>query len=507
MDSRAEKHWHRGIVHFRQGNLEAAQASFEALLARQPDSGPGWFRLSLVDARRGRHRLAIDHAEHSLRIDPGQVEVIAHLARCHLRAGMPLRARSLAMQALALQPADPVVLDSLAGVMARLDEPALSLDLFDRAIALDPSHPSLYFNRALARRQFGQLEAAEADLEACLERQPTHAKAHWALANLRGHDLAGNHVVRLRRLLEHAPPAQAETLALALFKELDDLGDTPAAAAALALGLSARATVRQGDDATASAAHHALVDALVGGIDASWLQAGGGCEDAAPVFIVGMPRSGVALLGSLLSRHPRLAWLGSQKPWTRHLQAALGLDGTALAAADVARARELDFGQLGAGYLAAVVAAGARAPIACESAPLNSLQVGFIARALPKARFLHLVRDPLDTCASILCQPGSDHELPLHGAPALAAHHAGYQRLMQHWHDLLPGRVMDVHYESLVEKPEMILRVLCAFLGIRYASSLRMGLQLHARSIGRGHRYLAQWPGLREGLGGAARAA
>ena len=96
---------------------------------------------------------------------------------------------------------------------------------------------------------------------------------------------------------------------------------------------------------------------------------------------------------------------------------------------------------------------------------------------------------------------------PFNDAGAVAAYHAGHVRLMQHWHDLLPGRVMDVHYESLVEKPDMVLRVLCAFLGIRYASSLRFGLQLHARSIGRGHRYLAQLPGLQQGLGDGVRAA
>ena len=57
---------------------------------------------------------------------------------------------------------------------------------------------------------------------------------------------------------------------------------------------------------------------------------------------------------------------------------------------------------------------------------------------------------------------------------------------MRHWHGVLPGRIMDVSYESLVEQPEMVLRVVCAFLGIRYASALRTGLRLHARSIGRG---------------------
>ena len=73
-------------------------------------------------------------------------------------------------------------------------------------------------------------------------------------------------------------------------------------------------------------------------------------------------------------------------------------------------------------------------------------------------------------------------------------------RLMRHWHELLPGRVMDIDYESLVAKPDMVLRVVCSFLGIRYGASLRMGLSLHAHSVGRGRAYAALLPGLEAGL-------
>ena len=80
MDSRAEKLWNRGMVHFRQGSMEAAQASFEAFLVREPGSGPGWFRLSLVHARRGRNALALAAIERSLAVEPGRAEALSHLA-------------------------------------------------------------------------------------------------------------------------------------------------------------------------------------------------------------------------------------------------------------------------------------------------------------------------------------------------------------------------------------------------------------------------------------------
>lgn len=503
MDTRAEKLWQRGMVHFRQGNMEAAKANFEAFLAREPGSGPGRFRLSMTEARRGRYSSALAYAHSALEIDPDRVETLAHLARCHLGAGQPERARARATQALAMPRDNPVVLDSLGVVMTRLDEQSLALELFDQAIALAPGQASMHFNRAMARKQFGLVEAAEQDLETCLSLQPSHAKAHWMLAGLRTQDLVGNHLARLRRQLDGARGSDEELLALSLFKELDDLADTNEAGRALARGIAAR-----GPRAMAAGHDHiALVDALVARCTDKFVRPREGTRaENGPVFIVGMPRSGVGLLGSLLSRHPKIFHLGSQSPFSRLLMSELGSQSTRMpAAADIDSAGQLDFEALGARYLSQVVPAGTRSALVCESQPLNYLQAGFIARALPGARFLHVGRDPVDNCVSILGHAGGDTSIPNDNPAALAAHYVDYLRLMQHWHDVLPGRIMDVTYESLVDKPEMILRVVCSFLGIRYASSLRLGLQLHQRSLGRGRRYLSQLPLLESGLAPLAR--
>ena len=499
MDTRAEKLWQRGMVHFRQGNMEAAKANFEAFLAREPGSGPGHFRLSVAEARRGRYACALAYAQKAIEIDPGRVETLAHLARCHLGAGQPERARSYATQALSMPRDNPVVLDSLGVVMTRLDEPSLALELFDQAIAHAPGQASMHFNRALARKQFGLLEAAEQDLEACLSLLPSHAKAHWMLAGLRTQDLVGNHLVRLRKQLEGARGGNEELLALSLFKELDDLADSQGAGRALARGIAARGPCGK----AAGHDHPALVDALVARCTDKFIRPRDGVRaESGPIFIIGMPQSGVGLLGSLLSRHPKLFHLGSQSPFARQLMSHLGSQAMRMpVAADIESASQLDFEALGQRYLSGVIPAGARNAVVCESQPLNYLHAGFIARALPGARFLHVSRNPIDNCVSILGHAGIDTSLPGDDPAALAAYYLEYLRLMQHWHCMLPGRIMDVSYESLVDKPEMILRVVCSFLGIRYASPLRLGLALHQRSLGRGRRYLPQLPMLELALG------
>ena len=147
---------------------------------------------------------------------------------------------------------------------------------------------------------------------------------------------------------------------------------------------------------------------------------------------------------------------------------------------------DVDFEALGRDYLAQV-GAGDEAPI-LEAAPTNALLLGAIARALPRARFLHVTRDPQDNALSLLALPRSDAGLVNDDVASLESEMARHGELMQHWQDVLPGRIMDVQYESLVNKPEMVLRVACAFLGLRFQPSL-VAHEWHERRIGRARPY------------------
>lgn len=495
MDSRAGKLWQRGMSHFQLGNMEAAQANFESFLSREPHSGPGRFRLSLVLARRGRQQAALVLAEQALATEPERLELLAHRARCLLACGLIEPARAVTLHALSLPRTSPIVMDALAVVLTRLEEQSLALDLFDQAIALDPGQPSLYFNRALARRQFRQSDGAEQDLRTCLALNPMHAKAHWALAGLRKRDDPAHRAELQSRLDLPMAGVERELTSLALFRALDNLGDPVAAWPALRAGIASRQP-HAGD------LPKAWADVLVATCDERFVRAPAATSPpAAPIFIFGMPQSGVALFGSLLSRHSGVQHLGQSQAFAPLLSRALGRDTQRpFQSGDFAHLDQIDCDALGRDFLAASGSARRKPLLVCESRPMDFQLAGVIARALPGARLLHVRRDPLDTCVSILAQASGELALPSGDPSALARYYLQYHRLMQHWHQMLPGRLMDIDYESLVAKPDMVLRVVCSFLGIRYGSSLRMGLSLHTRSIGRGRRYAGQLPELDSGL-------
>ena len=480
MEHRQQKLWQRGLGYFRIGSLEAAQACFDAILARDPSHGPARLRLSMIAARRGRLDEAIAIAERILVDVPDRSEVLAHLARCHLVSGQPLRAIAVAERALLQPDLDPVVLDSLAIVFSQSNHPARAVALFDEAIARQAGQPSLFYNRALALRACERLDEAERDLESCLALNPKHGKAHFALATLRRPGQAEVRAVRAKRLqdwLLQAPDVD-EAPALALFHELDASGRHASAWPVL------EGVMRRRRQMAPAESTRALFDRLAHALpasDALELTAQGA---PVPVFVIGLPRSGVAVLGRLLDRHSETSLL--RPNIGKRLRHALGINvNRALDVGLLDRALRVDRQQLARDCREALAGMEPGKRFAFDHQPMDFLLFELIASALPEAKFLHVSRDPLDTLLSCLAQPNADAGLPVHDPVALADYFAEQSRLLHRWQRQWPGRILDVHYDTLVEKPEMVLRVTCAFLGLRYESAMRTGVALDALSHGR----------------------
>jgi hypothetical protein len=105
-----------------------------------------------------------------------------------------------------------------------------------------------------------------------------------------------------------------------------------------------------------------------------------------------------------------------------------------------------------------------------EKLPSNFLNLGFILKALPDARILHLVRDPVDTCFSNLRTYFAQAAGYSYRQEELAAYFRRYRRLMAHWHAIAPGRILDVDYNALVTDPEAQIRRVFDYCGLAFES-------------------------------------
>lgn len=395
-----------------------------------------------------------------------------------------------------------------------LGEHAAGLRLCARARSMGAAGPRLDYLHATLQMFSGELDGAESLLENCLRAAPQTAGAHWTLAQLRKWTTGENHLERLRRVLASRQDADEDFpyLGFALFKELDDLEHPEAWSALVHACLSKRRRLEYD-----SVAETAVFDALSSRSGGSSREAVPAKTDPVPIFIVGMPRSGTTLLERLLAAHSQVAGCGELQDFPKQLQWCCDHAGQEIPDIElVRRLPDVDPSLLGQRYMMQAQWRAGDKPYFTDKLPRNFWHLGSIARALPQARILHMVRNPMDTCFSNLKELFGSAYKYSYNLAELARHFAGYRRLMDHWRHVVPDRILDVHYEALVSEPEVVMQQVLAHCGLEWepaclssdrladtvatASVVQVRSPIHQRSVGGWRRYAAQLDPLHEQL-------
>jgi hypothetical protein len=175
-------------------------------------------------------------------------------------------------------------------------------------------------------------------------------------------------------------------------------------------------------------------------------------DGPAPIFIVGMPRSGSTLIEQILSSHHSVQALGETGVLPRLLEEAY-------ADARGAGPGRAEFRRLADAYLKEMRGLGWKMRSRLVDKTLEDyLHVGAICLMFPRAVILHSVRDPVDTCLACYRQLFTGGAETLYDLGQIGAEYVGYRRMMAHWRSVLPGRVVDVRLEALIADPERRIR-------------------------------------------------
>lgn len=401
--------------------------------------------------------------------DPGNAEAFAQLARWLSRLHRQAEALAAAERSLQLQPAEGRTLDTIGVVLSRAGQHERAAACFQQAVAASPASAGPRFNLASSLKFLGRFDEAEAAYEACIERDPRHCRAHAALAQLRTQSPQANHVARLTALLERVPLGPDEELILrhALAKELEDLGRCDESFAQLQAG-KARKRATLGYD---FGQDRRLFDEVVATFTQVVPAPRPGADAGGPIFVVGMPRTGTTLVERILSSHSMVASAGEAQNFGVLLKRATGSPSSrVLDEATLERAQHVDFAALGRRYIEETRPPSGK-PRFVDKMPLNFFYLGAIAQALPAARLVILRRHPLDTGVANYRQLFAtgfryyDYALDLRD---IARYYACFDALVRHWQQVLPGRVHEVGYESLVQDPAVEIRKLLAHCGLAW---------------------------------------
>ncbi|MGH8182613.1 MAG: tetratricopeptide repeat-containing sulfotransferase family protein [Rhodanobacteraceae bacterium] len=379
-------------------------------------------------------------------------------------------------RAAALSLQNPILLATLGRVYLQANAFEPAADAMRRAVLLAPRHAPLRFLLGRALEMLGDGAGAERELQSCIEIEPGYWPAYLRLAMLKRQTIASQHREGWRELLSQngGNPGADIFLNMALAKESEDLGDYAAAFRYLASGKAAARRTRP----PSAERDHAMFGALLRYVPEADTSSEEGFPTAAPIFIVGMPRTGTTLLDRMLSNHPDVCSAGETQNFPTALQRASGSEVAMLSLPDLAGATShVDWYRLGTTYIESTRRAAAGRPRFTDKLPHNFLYVGFIARALPNARIVCLRRGALDTCLGNFrhlfeMESGFyDYSLDLMD---IGRYYLQFERLLAHWRKLLPERILEVDYEALVRVPDATLRRVLAFCDLPWdAACLR----------------------------------
>jgi tetratricopeptide (TPR) repeat protein len=400
-------------------------------------------------------RHALKQSAHHPLIWRGLGQVLAALGRLE-------EADTAARHLVKIDPQNPQSWITIASVSTRLLRNEQALEAYERAAQLQPKEVRLRMSIGHVYKTLGRRNDSEAAYKAALALDPQIAEAYWSLADLKNYAFDDGEIRAMQALLEDGKLGRSNTAQLhfALGKAFEQRAQYADAFASYARGNALRhldAPFDIGQFERRSERIRTFFDAA---FFAS--HAGSGDPDSAPIFIVGLPRSGSTLVEQILASHSRVEG-------TMELPNIINIThqfDDMVASRDgypetVGTSPLGLFAALGARYLEETAPLRAGKEHFTDKLPNNFSHVGLIHAMLPRATIIDARRHPMDCCFSTFKQHFAEGQTFSYDLDDLGRYYRCYLALMDHWDTVLPGKVLHLQYEDLVRDPEAnILRLL-----------------------------------------------
>ncbi len=485
-----------------------------ALLGRGPEADTAFEKCFALSPERRLMAIAAEHQKEGrteeaerlyrrvLREHPRNIDAMRLLALIAVKAEHVDDAENLLERAIAIAPDFMLAILDLGRIRKEQDRYGEALECFDRAIALEPTQVQTHFLRAatLARASFtneaiagyrhclalrpghagallglghalnavGDNEGAVTAYADCIRVAPGSGETYWSLANLKTYRFDDAAVAEMEKLA--AAPGDSRqsevNFQFALAKSWEDRGDYERAWEYYRRGNEMQRAEVIYDPVQTEVMNDRIVATYTPELLASL--AGAGDPDPAPIFILGLPRSGSTLLEQILASHSAVEGT-AELPYIGRLATSLSRNRPSGINYPEAM-RELspaNVAALGAEYLTlARMHRRSGAPRFIDKMPNNFPNAGFIASILPNAKIIDARRHPLDACLSCFRQLFAKGQNFTYDLTEIGEYYLQYQRMMDHWAAVMPGRVLTVQYEEVVSDFEVQVRRLLEFCGL-----------------------------------------
>ncbi len=495
-----------------------AELLFREILKEDASHTAALCGLAAVSLTVSRGRDALRLLQHALKQSAHLPLIWRGLCQTLVDLGQLPEAESAVRRLLKIEAENPKNWVLLGTVYSRLMRQPDALLAFEEAVKLNPGEVRLRLTIGHLHKTLGQRRECEAAYRRCLELDPKFGEAYWSLADLKTYVFSDAEIAAMQSLLQgeggdHQDQAQ---LHFALGRAFEHRQNYPLAFEHYATGNRRRRKTVPFDIGRFENKTRRVTETFDTAFFAE--RAAAGWPDPAPIFIVGLPRSGSTLIEQILASHSRVEGtfeLPNVLTLVREFDHA---DAEHDAYPEKVRDAPVDlFAMLGRRYLDETAAIRTGRAHFIDKMPNNFSHVGLIHAMLPHATIIDVRRHPLDACFSTFKQYFAEGQSFSYDLDDLGRYYRCYLQLMDHWDRVLPGKVLHLRYEHLVRDPETHIRRLlehCA-LGfeaaclafhetkrpVRTASAEQVRQPLYASGVGYWRHFEAQLAPLRCSLG------
>lgn len=497
----------KGFEALNSNQLKVAAECCQQVLKIEPKLVHGHFLVGLVSLESLDRKTAFSAFQSVVALDKNHAAAWAQLAKLYLSEGQVNLADSALRETRRIKTSDPAVLDLIGTTLSLMGEHSVAKAFFARANTAQPNNPSFMLNLANNLVYHGETDTSQIILRDVIKLQPDSPQAHWALStSQKARD--GKHISEMRKLIEQRrdnPRARA-FYHYASGKEFEDQQQWEQAFKAFSAGADARRSSVEFDEQ----AEIEMFEYLKQHYTKEWLNDGSfGNESSAPIFVLGQPRTGTTLIERIITSHSKVHSAGELQQLGLAIRRLSNYQNPKRFSAELFEAaKTLDGSKIGGMYLQTSQRMQGNTPHFVDKLPQNYLMLPLILKALPNAKIIHLIRDPMDSCFASFKQLFADAYLHSYEQKEMARHHARYLELMQVWRERFGDRFFEVHYEATARDVETNARALINYLDLDWednclnfhkqdtavttASAVQVREPAHTRSIGRWHQYEQQ---------------
>lgn len=452
----------------RDGRDEEARAGLERFLAVEPENLLALTMAAEMDIAEWKLELAEERLREVLARAPKFLRAIMLLVKCLTNQGRLRDAIGVVNGVVQRKPDNPVALVNLAQLHAESNDHEGAARIYDRVLSLQPDQVEMWIVYAQHLRMLGRKEEAKAAFRRAIALDPNSGAAWWGLANYFAADIDDADVEAMRRALAEIgdSPDEGGPLHIALGIVAERQGDYKDAFAHISAGKALRARAHPYD----SAAESAQIDEIIQAFRPELFKAHAktGFDDSAPIFIIGMPRSGTTLLERILGRHSQIE-AGGELPIMPRLHERFRNERDCGYAERVSTLGAAEIAGLGARY---IDRAGdyrtSDKPRFVDKLNYNWSRVGLIRLILPNARIIDMRRNALDCCWSNFKMMFAEGHSAANDQRDIARFYRDYVRMVDAMAAAAPGGILKARYEELVDDVEQQTRRILEFLGLDY---------------------------------------